>query len=83
MRVTLGDIPTGTYYLACAYGSHWDPKKSRFRCNKSFSVFNKYSDLMAFSSNEVGAWEMTLYQQRTSRSNSGPQSISESQFDNY
>lgn len=80
---TVRDLASGTYYLAVAYGSHWDKKYNRFRCNKYFAIFDKYNDLMTFNSWESGSWEMTLYEIRTSNRSNGLRTVNEATFEKY
>ncbi len=59
-KATVNDLPSGTYYLAVAYGSHWDFKKQNFHCDKSFTIFDNSQNLITFKSNDLVTWSTSL-----------------------
>ena len=74
-KATVHDLPAGTYFLVVAYGSHWDKRKLKFRCDKSFAAFDRPQDYMRFSAFEYNTWEMRLYEEFSTTPSSGPKTI--------
>ena len=82
MEATIKGLALGTYYLAVAYGSHWDNRRNNFRCDKTFAIFNDEKDLLPISQYGYVGWKMTLYQYRTN-SFQNYKEINETTFQNY
>jgi hypothetical protein len=77
-------LSSGTYFIAVAYGRHWNIKTNKFRCDESFTVFDNASNLIAFKNNQLGTWTSSLSREYSQYSDaSSGNAVGELSFEKY